>query len=58
VTVALAIATVPTRLIDMRDAALDDLRDQLEDARADRDRAQARCRELEMRLDAIREVVR
>jgi hypothetical protein len=58
-TVALAtVATAACIVIDMRDAALDDLRDQLEGARADRDRAQARCRELELRLDAIREVVR
>lgn len=57
-TASLAIAVVQLYSVDMRDAALDDMRQQLAEARADRDRAEARCAELERRLEVIREVVK
>lgn len=43
---------------DSRDAAIDDLRAQLAEARSERDRYIARCGELEQRLAAVRQVVR
>jgi hypothetical protein len=43
---------------DPMDFALNQLRDELRDARADRDRYIARCAELELRLQRVREVVR
>lgn len=57
-TASLAIAVVPLYSVDMRDAALDDMRQQLAEARTDRDRAEARCVELELRMQQIREVAR
>ncbi len=44
--------------IAAQDIAIDDLRDQLATERARAERAEARSRELEARLQAIREVVR
>lgn len=44
--------------IDPRDAALEDLRQQLTETREERDRYIARCRVLEATLDEVRRVVR
>jgi hypothetical protein len=51
-------ATLPIYTYDMRDAAINDLRQQLAEARAERDRYIARCVELEIRMEEIRGLVR
>ena len=54
----LMILDAKNKLVDMRDAAIEDLRQQLEEARAERDRYIARCVELEIRMEEIRRFVR
>ena len=44
--------------VNMMEAAITDLRAELSETRTERDRAQARCAELEARMQTIREVVK